>query len=181
MPERDDINRKPEGKGLGYGEVGGDPSKEDLIIVRIFRSGTGALEVVSSLSLEAPVSRQEKRGTLKSSLMCQGTTIRGVQWVRSLNPIARQINAQGTKVYNTEWGAGLFPASFLVAALPPPPCCVLTGSGKEGKGVEVGKALPVHLKWLPSWRSCAYFKWSLQTMDLSRAWRGRKLKFRTVL
>lgn len=37
------INREPEGKGLAYGEGGRDPSKEGLRIVRIFRSGTGAL------------------------------------------------------------------------------------------------------------------------------------------
>lgn len=48
-------------------------------------------------------------------------------------------------------GQGCFSASSSVVALPPPPCFVLTGSGKEGKGVEVGEALPVHLKWLPSW------------------------------
>lgn len=136
---------------------------------------------MSFLSLEAPVSRRERRRTPKSSLLCQHTAVRGLQWVRPLNPIARQKDAQGTKVYSTEWGPGLFPAPFLVAALPPPPRFVLTGPGKEGKGVEVGEALPEPLKWLPSWRSSACFQWSLQTMDLSRAWRGRKLKFRTIL
>lgn len=57
LPEGDHINREPKGEGLGcYGEVGGAPSKEGLKIMRLVRSGTGALEG-SSLSLEAPVSR----------------------------------------------------------------------------------------------------------------------------
>lgn len=44
VPEETTLTREPEGEGLGcYGKVGRAPSKEGLIIVRIFRSGTGTL------------------------------------------------------------------------------------------------------------------------------------------
>lgn len=46
-------------------------------------------KVMSSLSLEAPVSRERIR-TLKPSFPCQGTAMKGFQWVRPLKPRARQ-------------------------------------------------------------------------------------------
>lgn len=110
LPEGDHINREPEGEGLGcYGEVGRALSKEGLLIVRLVRSGTGALEGSEFPVLGGSCKQTERRGALKPSSPCQGTTVKGLQWVRPLNPMARQslqLQNRGPRHQGIQYGVG---------------------------------------------------------------------------
>lgn len=138
-------------------------------------------KLVSSLSLEVCCEQTgEERGGPEVSLEDKVLFDWGLLGTRSLNRTANQsfsckMGAPGTQEYCGGWVISSF---LLGGGSSHPPSLAL--KGLLGKGVGVGEASSECLKWILSWSNGAYFKWSLQTIDL---WglKGRKLKFRTIL